>query len=578
MQVMFRVAVAGATGYAGGELLRLLVGHPNVEIGALTAGASAGTRLGDVAPQLTPLADRLIAPTTSDELAGHDVVFLALPHGASAAVAADLPESTLVIDCGADFRLTDPAAWRDFYGTEHAGTWPYGLPELPGQRDKLNRTRRIAVPGCYPSAATLALLPALTGGLIDGHDVVVVAASGPSGGRAQPQAPPARCRADRLGQCVRRRRHAPARPRVAAELRRLRRLRAERVVHPRCWCRCRAGFWPPARPRWPTPTPPPPTRTRRMRRPWPVNRSCTCCRRGCGRRPQSTLGANTGAPAGRGGRRGRPAGGRGGAGQPDQGHGRGRGAGHEPRPGTGRDERPAAGGGGTMSVTGPAGFHRGRGHRRSQAQRAPPTWRWCAISVLTSAPPACSPATGSRRPRCCGRSRSWPTAGCGRWCSTPGARTPAPGRTASPTPTALPNWLRPLSAAPRSRSERSTSRSARHGLIGIRLPMDRIKAGVAAASAALAPDGGEAAAAAIMTTDTHAKQAPLRRRGLVGRRDGQGRRDAGPRPGHHAGRADHRRRRRDRRARRRPATGVPGHLRPGWTATAACRPTTPCCC
>ncbi len=181
MQVMFRVAVAGATGYAGGELLRLLVGHPNVEIGALTAGASAGTRLGDVAPQLTPLADRLIAPTTSDELAGHDVVFLALPHGASAAVAADLPESTLVVDCGADFRLTDPAAWRDFYGTEHAGTWPYGLPELPGQRDKLNRTRRIAVPGCYPSAATLALLPALTGGLIDGHDVVVVAASGPSG-------------------------------------------------------------------------------------------------------------------------------------------------------------------------------------------------------------------------------------------------------------------------------------------------------------------------------------------------------------------------------------------------------------
>ena len=181
MHMVFRVAVAGATGYAGGELLRLLVGHPQVEIGALTAGSSAGVRLADVAPQLTPLAGRVIGPTTPAELAGHDVVFLALPHGASAAVAADLPAGTLVIDCGADFRLTDAGAWRQFYGTEHAGSWPYGLPELPGQRDRLAGARRIAVPGCYPSAATLALLPALTSGLIDGHDVVVVAASGPSG-------------------------------------------------------------------------------------------------------------------------------------------------------------------------------------------------------------------------------------------------------------------------------------------------------------------------------------------------------------------------------------------------------------
>src|SRR5919107_4580706 len=180
-----RVAVAGATGYAGGELLRLLLGHPAVEIGALTAGSSAGARLGDSQPHLVPLADRTVVETTAETLAGHDVVFLALPHGASAAVAAALDRETVVIDCGADFRLTDPTVWQQFYGSPHAGSWPYGLPELPGQRDKLAGARRIAVPGCYPTTATLALLPAIRHGLTDAHDTVVVAASGPSGaGRA----------------------------------------------------------------------------------------------------------------------------------------------------------------------------------------------------------------------------------------------------------------------------------------------------------------------------------------------------------------------------------------------------------
>jgi N-acetyl-gamma-glutamyl-phosphate reductase len=176
-----RVAVAGATGYAGGELLRLLLGHPAVEIGALTAGSSAGTRLGDAQPHLVPLADRTVVETTAENLSGHDVVFLALPHGASAAVASALDPETVVIDCGADFRLTDPAAWQQFYGSPHAGSWPYGLPELPGQRDKLAGARRVAVPGCYPTTATLALLPAIRHGLTDAHDTVVVAASGPSG-------------------------------------------------------------------------------------------------------------------------------------------------------------------------------------------------------------------------------------------------------------------------------------------------------------------------------------------------------------------------------------------------------------
>lgn len=176
-----RVAVAGCTGYAGGELLRLLLGHPEVEIGTLTAGASAGSRLAEHHPHLVPLADRVVAETSPAALAGHDVVFLALPHGASAGVAEQLGGDVLVIDAGADFRLADAEAWTRFYGTPHAGTWPYGLPELPDQRDLLRTTRRIAVPGCYPTTATLALLPALTHGLIDGHDVVVVAASGSSG-------------------------------------------------------------------------------------------------------------------------------------------------------------------------------------------------------------------------------------------------------------------------------------------------------------------------------------------------------------------------------------------------------------
>ena len=185
MQVVTTVAVAGATGYAGGELLRLLLGHPGVEIATVTANTSAGRRLGESQPHLVPLADRIVDATSAETLAGHDVVFLALPHGASAEIVAQLGDECVVIDCGADFRLSDPQAWQQYYGSAHAGTWPYGLPELPGQREKLAGARRIAVPGCYPTTATLALLPAVTAGLTDASDVVVVAASGPSGaGRA----------------------------------------------------------------------------------------------------------------------------------------------------------------------------------------------------------------------------------------------------------------------------------------------------------------------------------------------------------------------------------------------------------
>ncbi len=175
-----RVAVAGASGYAGGEVLRLLLGHPGVEIGALTGASNAGEALGSLQPHLVPLAERVLEPTELDVLAGHDVVFLGLPHGQSGAIAAELGDDTVVIDCGADFRLDDAGEWERFYGGTHAGTWPYGLPELPGQRDALRGATRIAVPGCYPTVSTLTIAPAVAEGLVE-PDIVVVAASGTSG-------------------------------------------------------------------------------------------------------------------------------------------------------------------------------------------------------------------------------------------------------------------------------------------------------------------------------------------------------------------------------------------------------------
>jgi N-acetyl-gamma-glutamyl-phosphate reductase len=164
-------AVAGASGYVGGELLRLLIGHPALQLGGLTAADSAGRTIGELHPHLAPLADRIVEPTSATTLAGNDVVFLALPHGLSADIAAQLDSQCLV----------DAAGWTAFYGTAHAGAWPYGLPELRNQRQVLAETRRIAVPGCFPTAVTLALAPAVEYGMVDTSDVVVVAASGTSG-------------------------------------------------------------------------------------------------------------------------------------------------------------------------------------------------------------------------------------------------------------------------------------------------------------------------------------------------------------------------------------------------------------
>ena len=183
--MVFSVAVAGASGYAGGELLRLLAGHPEFEVRTVTAHSNAGQRLIDVQPSLRSLAHLTLVDTTPQNLSGHDVVFVALPHGKSGEITAHLPAETLVVDCGADHRLENSDDWAAFYGGDYFGAWTYGVPELPigagKQRDRLVGARRIAAPGCNASTVALALAPGIHAGVIEAQDLVAVLAVGPSG-------------------------------------------------------------------------------------------------------------------------------------------------------------------------------------------------------------------------------------------------------------------------------------------------------------------------------------------------------------------------------------------------------------
>jgi N-acetyl-gamma-glutamyl-phosphate reductase len=177
-----RVAVAGASGYAGGELLRLLTAHPDLEIGPLSAQANAGTPVTAIHPHLPRLGGKAFVPTDPALLADADLLFTALPHGESAKLAAQLPAGLKIVDLGADFRLADPDTWATYYPkTPYAGHWPYGLPELPGARAAIKAATRVAAPGCYATASILALAPLLAAGLVDPSDIVIVAASGTSG-------------------------------------------------------------------------------------------------------------------------------------------------------------------------------------------------------------------------------------------------------------------------------------------------------------------------------------------------------------------------------------------------------------
>jgi N-acetyl-gamma-glutamyl-phosphate reductase len=167
-----RVAVAGATGYAGGELLRLLAGHPHVEVVAATGHSTVGGSVAAVHPHLRSWAHLPISATEPDVLATADLVFLALPHGESAAVAAALPDSVKVVDLAAD----------------HRAQWTYGVPELPGRRAVIRAADRVAAAGCYATAVILGLAPLIAAGLVGAEDAVVVAASGTSGAGRSPQA------------------------------------------------------------------------------------------------------------------------------------------------------------------------------------------------------------------------------------------------------------------------------------------------------------------------------------------------------------------------------------------------------
>lgn len=181
-----RVGVAGGSGYAGGELLRLVASHPEFDLAVVTGHGSAGEAVGSLHPQLRTFADIRFAQTSPTALAETDLVFLALPHGRSAALAEQLPEHLPVVDLGADHRLTDAAAWERYYGVPHHSAWTYGLPELPGQRVRIASSHRVAATGCYVAATALALAPLIHAGLASPEDVVVVAASGTSGAGRTP--------------------------------------------------------------------------------------------------------------------------------------------------------------------------------------------------------------------------------------------------------------------------------------------------------------------------------------------------------------------------------------------------------
>jgi N-acetyl-gamma-glutamyl-phosphate reductase len=177
-----RVAVAGASGYAGGELLRLIAGHPDFDLVAATGNTQAGAPVTTVHPQLAGLGLTL-ATTDPETLADADLVFLALPHGESATLAAALSGAVRVVDLGGDHRLADAGSWARHYGGtgEYPGAWTYGLPELPGQRTAIAGSTRVANSGCYAAATILALAPLIRAGAVEPDDVVVVAASGTSG-------------------------------------------------------------------------------------------------------------------------------------------------------------------------------------------------------------------------------------------------------------------------------------------------------------------------------------------------------------------------------------------------------------
>jgi N-acetyl-gamma-glutamyl-phosphate reductase len=176
-----KTGVIGASGYAGGELLRLLTNHPEFELSYISAGSNAGQKITSVHPHLTGFKDRLFQATDTAAMNKCELLFLALPHGESAKIVGAIDPSIRIVDLGADYRLHSSQSWRKYYGGDHAGTWVYGLPELPGQREKIAQATRVANSGCYATSIALAAAPAISARLIDSSDIVVVASSGTTG-------------------------------------------------------------------------------------------------------------------------------------------------------------------------------------------------------------------------------------------------------------------------------------------------------------------------------------------------------------------------------------------------------------
>lgn len=188
-----RVAIAGASGYAGGEVARLLADHPEVVALTLTAHSHAGASVGAIHPHLVSLADQTFVETTQAALAGHDVVILALPHGESGSLGEAMLDSggqKLVIDLGADRRLEAAADWDRFYGGKHYSPFVYAMPELvrhagPSQRDLIAGASALVAPGCNATAVSLAMAPLVAGGLVSPEDISAVLAVGSSGAGRQ---------------------------------------------------------------------------------------------------------------------------------------------------------------------------------------------------------------------------------------------------------------------------------------------------------------------------------------------------------------------------------------------------------
>ena len=176
-----KIGVVGASGYSGGELLRLLLGHPNFSLEYIAAGSQAGASINSVHPQLTPLSNSRFEATEVSRMNDCELIFFALPHGESARLIAEINSNIKVVDLGADFRLESSSAWEKYYGGAHAGSWVYGLPEIPGQRQKIADAQRVANPGCYATSIAIAAAPAVSAHLVENDDLVVVAASGTTG-------------------------------------------------------------------------------------------------------------------------------------------------------------------------------------------------------------------------------------------------------------------------------------------------------------------------------------------------------------------------------------------------------------